>query len=235
MTDFKDRERGEEAKFAHDETMAFRIAARRNRLLGQWAAQKMGLTPEETEAYAKEVVQADFEEGGDEDVIRKVLGDLTSAGWLGASLYLREIIGREDGAPPPVDLATERRHGDFVLRLGGEGRILACHDLSDGGLAVAQAEMCIASRMGAGLAVPHDVPSVMGWLFGEEQGRYLLAVRADDHRRILEQAAEAGVIAREVGTTGGDALILTGEAPISVETMAEQQAAWLPRYMAGQD
>jgi hypothetical protein len=80
MTDFKDRERGEEAKFAHDETMAFRIAARRNRLLGQWAAQKMGLTPEETEAYAKEVVQADFEEGGDEDVIRKVLGDLTSAG-----------------------------------------------------------------------------------------------------------------------------------------------------------
>jgi len=80
MTDFNDRERGEEAKFAHDETMAFRIAARRNRLLGQWAAQQMGLTSEETEAYAKEVVQADFEEAGDEDVIRKVLGDLTSAG-----------------------------------------------------------------------------------------------------------------------------------------------------------
>jgi hypothetical protein len=80
MTDFNDRERGEEAKFAHDETMAFRVAARRNRLLGQWAAHKMGLTPEETEAYAKEVVQADFEEGGEEDVIRKVLGDLTNAG-----------------------------------------------------------------------------------------------------------------------------------------------------------
>jgi len=79
MTDFKDRERGEEAKFAHDENMAFRIAARRNRLLGQWAAAKMGLTPEETDAYAKEVVQAEFEEAGDEDVIRKVLGDLTSA------------------------------------------------------------------------------------------------------------------------------------------------------------
>ena len=60
--------------------MAFRVAARRNRLLGQWAAAKMGLTPEETDAYAKEVVQADFEEAGDEDVIRKVLGDLTSAG-----------------------------------------------------------------------------------------------------------------------------------------------------------
>jgi hypothetical protein len=80
MTDFNDRERGEEAKFAHDENMAFRVAARRNRLLGHWAGEKMGLTAEETEAYAKEVVQADFEESGDEDVIRKVLGDLTSAG-----------------------------------------------------------------------------------------------------------------------------------------------------------
>jgi hypothetical protein len=80
MTDFNDRERGEEAKFAHDEDMAFRVAARRNRLLGQWAAEKMGLTPEETAAYASEVVQAEFEEAGDEDVIRKVLGDLTSPG-----------------------------------------------------------------------------------------------------------------------------------------------------------
>src|SRR5690348_10168767 len=80
MTDFRDRERGEEAKFAHDEDMAFRVVARRNRLLGQWAATKMGLTAEETDGYAKEVVQAEFEEAGDEDVIRKVLGDLTSAG-----------------------------------------------------------------------------------------------------------------------------------------------------------
>lgn len=80
MTDFKDRERAEEAKFAHDEDTAFRITARRNKLLGQWAATRMGLTAEETDSYAKSVVQADFEEAGDEDVIRKLLGDLTSAG-----------------------------------------------------------------------------------------------------------------------------------------------------------
>jgi hypothetical protein len=80
MTDFSDRERAEEAKFAMDEQTAFRVAARRNRLLGHWAAAKMGLTPEETDAYAKAVIQADFEEAGDEDVIRKVLGDLTAAG-----------------------------------------------------------------------------------------------------------------------------------------------------------
>ena len=80
MTTFNDRERAEEAKFAMDENTAFRIAARRNRLLGEWAAKLMNLTPEETEAYKKAVVQADFEEAGDEDVIRKVLGDLIQAG-----------------------------------------------------------------------------------------------------------------------------------------------------------
>lgn len=79
MTTFDDRERAFEAKFAHDEDMAFRVSARRNRLLGQWAAAKMGLTPEETDAYAKSVVQADFEEAGDEDVVRKLLGDLLAA------------------------------------------------------------------------------------------------------------------------------------------------------------
>ena len=79
MTQFDDRERAFETKYARDEDMAFRVTARRNKLLGQWAAALMGLTPEETTAYATSVVQADFEEAGDDDVIRKVLGDLTAA------------------------------------------------------------------------------------------------------------------------------------------------------------
>ena len=80
MTQFDDRERAFETKFAHDEEMKFRIAARRNKLLGQWAARQMGLNEAETESYAKDVVRSDFEEAGDHDVVRKVLGDLTSAG-----------------------------------------------------------------------------------------------------------------------------------------------------------
>ncbi len=80
MTSFDNREAAFENKFARDEEMAFRISARRNKLMGQWAAAKMGLTPEETDSYAKSVVQADFEEAGDEDVIRKLMGDLTQAG-----------------------------------------------------------------------------------------------------------------------------------------------------------
>ena len=80
MTQFDDRERAFETKFAHDEDMKFRITARRNRLLGEWAARQMGLTDAESESYAKDVIRADFEEAGDNDVIRKVLGDLTAAG-----------------------------------------------------------------------------------------------------------------------------------------------------------
>ncbi len=100
MTDFKDRQRAEEAKYAHDEDTQFRIHARRNRLLGEWAAARMGLSPAETEAYAKSVVQADFEEAGHEDVIRKLIGDLTSAGVetddaeIRAALEAKEVEAR---------------------------------------------------------------------------------------------------------------------------------------------
>lgn len=80
MTNFNDRERGEEAKYAFDEENQFKIAARANRLVGEWAANLMKLTDEEADAYKKSVVQADFEEAGHEDVIRKILGDLTGAG-----------------------------------------------------------------------------------------------------------------------------------------------------------
>ena len=80
MTTFDDRERAFENRYARDQEMQFKIVARRNRLLGQWAATKMGLTEAEADAYARHVIRADFEEAGDEDVIRKLLGDLTSAG-----------------------------------------------------------------------------------------------------------------------------------------------------------
>ena len=96
MTTFDDRERAFETKFAHDEDMRFRITARRNRLLGEWAAGLMQLSPAESEAYAKDVVRADFEEAGDEDVIRKVLGDLTGAGVDMDEARIREQLGHRE-------------------------------------------------------------------------------------------------------------------------------------------
>ena len=95
MTSFDDRERAAETKFARDEDMAFRITARRNKLAGQWAAERMGLTPEETDSYAKSVVQADFEEAGDEDVVRKLLGDLTAAGTATNDDEVRDMLAKK--------------------------------------------------------------------------------------------------------------------------------------------
>jgi hypothetical protein len=95
MTTFDDRERAFETKFARDQEMAFRILARRNRLLGHWAARLMGLTEAEADAYAKDVVRADFEEAGDEDVIRKLLGDLISAGVDCDESRIREALAHK--------------------------------------------------------------------------------------------------------------------------------------------
>jgi hypothetical protein len=95
MTSFDDRERAFETKYARDEEMQFRIVARRNRLLGEWAARKMGLSEAEAESYAKDVVRADFEEAGDEDVIRKVLGDLTAAGVDCDEAAIRDALGHK--------------------------------------------------------------------------------------------------------------------------------------------
>jgi len=96
MTQFDDRERAFEAKFARDEEMQFRIAARRNRLLGEWAARQMGLTEVEAESYAKDVVRSDFEEAGEHDVIRKVLGDLTAAGVDAEEEQVREALRNKE-------------------------------------------------------------------------------------------------------------------------------------------
>ena len=97
MTTFNDREAAFENLYAHDEEMRFRLLARRNRLLGTWAAERMGLTPVEGEAYAKDVVRADFEESGDEDVIRKVLGDLTNAGVATDEAQIRAMLDTKAG------------------------------------------------------------------------------------------------------------------------------------------
>ncbi len=98
MTQFDDREKAFESMYARDQEMQFKIIARRNRLLGHWAAKKMGLTEAEADAYAKDVIRADFEEAGDEDVIRKLLGDLTSAG-----------IEIDDARDPPGARAQDGR------------------------------------------------------------------------------------------------------------------------------
>jgi phosphoribosylformylglycinamidine synthase subunit PurL len=154
-------------------------------------------------------------------------------GWLGQSLYLRDLCGREEGAPPPVDLEAEKRNGDFVRILIHENIATAAHDVSDGGLLVALAEMAMASGIGTQLArAPAETPAHAFW-FGEDQARYLATVHTGAVDAILARAAIAGVPVRRIGTTGGDTLSIAGERPVLVEALSELFEAWLPGYMAG--
>ena len=154
-------------------------------------------------------------------------------GWLGQSLYLRDICGREEGAPPPVDLAAEKRAGDFVRALIGEGRVSAVHDLSDGGLVIAIAEMVLASGIGARLYGAPNFLSETGFWFGEDQGRYVVTVKAAEFDNLAARAKAAGVPVRRIGVTHGDALTLPGERPLLLNALRERHEGWLPAYMAG--
>lgn len=155
-------------------------------------------------------------------------------GWLGQSAYLAELCGRRDGAPPPVDLDAERRNGDFLREQALLGRISAAHDLADGGLAVALAEMALAGGVGATLdALPEGPAHAI--LFGEDQARYLLAAAGEAAAAIRAAAAAAGVPVVAIGVTGGDSLKLPGEAPILLSKLRHAHESPLPAYMAGDD
>jgi len=151
-------------------------------------------------------------------------------GWLGRSVYLRDLCGREEGAPPPVDLAAERRHGDLVRALIRDGLITAAHDVSDGGLLVALAEMAIASGIGAVLEPPPGILGHAFW-FGEDQARY--AITTKQSQRVLERAKAAGVPLVPLGATGGTLLAVAAERPLRVDDLKRRFEAWLPAYMAG--
>jgi len=153
-----------------------------------------------------------------------------TCGWLGQSVYLREICGREEGAPPPVDLAAERRHGDFVRGLIHDGLVTAVHDISDGGLLVALAEMAMAGKIGAVLERPSQVPTHAFW-FGEDQARYV--VTAKDADAIIGRAQTAGVPLARLGATGGKVLAIANERPLPITDIVAQFETWLPAYMTG--
>jgi phosphoribosylformylglycinamidine synthase II len=151
-------------------------------------------------------------------------------GWLGQSLYLRELHGREDGAPPPVDLPVERRNGDFVRQQILADRVRACHDLSDGGLLVGLAEMCIAGGTGVTVkpAAGTGVPS-HAFFYGEDQARYLIASGSGDD--ILEAARAAGVPAVLLGYSGGASLVVDGLVALPLAAIKKAHEDWLPGYM----
>jgi phosphoribosylformylglycinamidine synthase len=146
---------------------------------------------------------------------------------LGQSLYLREIFGVEAGSAPPVDLLLERLHGEFVLSAIEAGLVSACHDLSDGGLLVALAEMVMAGSVGATI----ETEKSAGALFGEDQAGYIVVTAQAE--TLLRQAQAAGVAAQMLGQTGGDALVMPGFLTATRDELKAAHEAWLPNYMNG--
>ena len=152
-----------------------------------------------------------------------------TSGHLGQSVYLREVEGKEEGAAPPVDLAAEKKNGDFVRALIEEGRADTVHDISDGGLLVAIAEMALAGNIGAVLA-----PGTIPFLFGEDQARYVLAAPHDAAERIVFEAKRAGVAAVLLGVAHGDKIAVEGFGEIALEHLRKAHESWFRSMMTGE-
>jgi phosphoribosylformylglycinamidine synthase len=155
------------------------------------------------------------------------------AGHLGQSLYQLVLTNKLEGAPPPVDLADEIKAGNLVRSLIREGKVSAVHDVSDGGLLVAVAEMALAGGLGVHFW-PYEgkLPAHAAW-FGEDQGRYVVEVDPELAEEVLERARLLALAARVIGRVGGQALHLRGEEALELDELRLVHEAWLPRYMAG--
>jgi phosphoribosylformylglycinamidine synthase II len=154
-------------------------------------------------------------------------------GWIGQSLYLRDICGREEGAPPPVALFIEKQVGDAVRALIDGDVATAVHDVSDGGLLIALAEMAMASNIGAVLdAAPANITAHAFW-FGEDQARYVVTVPESTAATVLSRISDVGVPVMRLGTTGGDSLRIDGETETAIATLRARHEKWFPHYMAG--
>ncbi len=152
---------------------------------------------------------------------------------LGQSAYMRDCLEQTDGPPPPVDLAIERRNGDFIRSAIGNGQFTSCHDISDGGLAICLAEMAIASDKGMDIEISHNDGPLHAQLFGEDQARYVATIPADLANFVCLNAEGAGVPFRIIGTVSGQELKLGDLLSIPVSQLRTVHESWFPSYMEG--
>ncbi|MBX9589151.1 MAG: phosphoribosylformylglycinamidine synthase subunit PurL [Hyphomonadaceae bacterium] len=170
------------------------------------------------------------------DIVLEAEGNLLvvigrESGHLGQSLYQLTATGKVEGAPPPVDLADEIKAGNLVRTLIRETKVSAVHDVSDGGLLVAVAEMALAGNVGVQL-FPYEgkLPAHAAW-FGEDQGRYVVEASPELAEEIIERARLLALPARVVGKIGGDALSLRGETALPIADLRTAHESWFPHYM----
>ena len=166
------------------------------------------------------------------DIVAVIGGEGTH---LGQSAYLRDVVGKIEGAAPPVDLKVEKTNGDFVRALIRDGALTACHDLSSGGLAVALAEMAISGDKGATIEMGESATPMHARLFGEDQARYLVTFAAETAQAVETRARLAGISLVRLGTVGGGDLTVKDILSISVANLRKAHENWFPRYMDGRE
>ena len=157
-----------------------------------------------------------------------VIGE--TVGWLGCSLYQRQFTDKSVGAPPPVNLNDERKNGDLIRKLIADNYFTSCHDVSDGGIAIAIAEMAIEGEIAAKIDFKPTIP-LHSWAFGEDQGRYIVTTKMPD--KVQLQASKVGVKSVAIGVTCSTTLTLPGTRPISIEELRNCHRSWFPEYMSG--
>ena len=180
-------------------------------------------------AAAIRLASVAFKRSGDVII---VIGE--TKGHLGQSIYLREIEGKEEGAVPTVDLAAEKKNGDFVRGLIEAGRVDTVHDVSDGGLLVAIAEMALPRGIGANIGVA-TLPDAIPFWFGEDQARYVIAAPFAEAEKIVKEARAALITVTELGKTSGDRLSLDEKSSVGIASLKNGFEAWFPNFMSGEE
>lgn len=165
------------------------------------------------------------------DAVILIGGDGTH---LGQSTYMRECLDQADGPPPPVDLLAEKRNGDFVRSAIRNGQFSACHDISDGGLALCLAEMAMASDLGMKIELGEENGPAHALLFGEDQARYVATVSAELANFVCMNAEGAGISFRRIGIIEGNELTIGDHLTISVKQLRHAHESWFPDYMDGE-
>ncbi|MBP01631.1 MAG: phosphoribosylformylglycinamidine synthase II, partial [Rhodospirillaceae bacterium] len=171
-----------------------------------------------------------FFKAENEDIV--LLGDNNNykTGWVGQSLYARVVHKIEDGAPPPVDLNHEKAMGAAVRKLIKDSTVTSCHDVADGGLLITVLEMALSANIGFELSIPE--PISLSWLFGEDQGRYIITCKKETTKTVIQYFKDIELSAQLIGQTGGDKVQINGDQCISLEILNTLHEDWLPTYMA---
>jgi phosphoribosylformylglycinamidine synthase len=156
-------------------------------------------------------------------------------GHLGQSIYLRKIESREEGTAPHVDLVDEKKHGEFVRGLIAAGRVDTCHDVSDGGVLSAIAEMALAGKNGVGgigaSVGQAGIADAIGFWFGEDQARYLIAAPFAQAEKIVAEARAAYIPVAELGKTGGDEIVIEDKDRVTLARLRTAHEGWFPDFM----